>query len=274
MQEWKYYVNWAYVLLWPDEFVKVWKSADVTGVVRVHVGGDYFSPGYVDLWKRIVLGRPEIRFYAYTRSWQDGRGNVAREFTRPLRELSELPNMRLVLSCDRETGVPPKDLVPATIRAWLAEDDKDLPPEPVELLFRDHDGMGRETMAVAPRGAGPADGTPVCPVERSKKYVKKTGLITCQNCSWCWSTGHMAYGRRDDDPRLFNAFSAVDLDKHVGRMFGGFWPKTEEGGSKMAGPILGVPATTVQDAEALGCSCGAFSLCGFCGFCVFCLCGC
>jgi hypothetical protein len=250
--EHKYFVNWAYALLFPERFLKVWSGAALSGVVRIHVGGDYFSPDYVRLWSDIIQNREEIRFYAYTRSWQDGHGKLRKEFLGPLRKLSELQNMRLVLSCDRETGIPPVELIPAAIRAWLAENDKDLPAEPLELIFRDHAGMEA-------RPVSELAGTPVCPVERSKEYKKISGKITCQNCTFCYSTGHLMYDRRDDNPSLFNSFAGTNVEKRVAGMFRGAGSGPSMGGS---------------DSGSRDCSCGAFALCSGCELCALCRCRC
>jgi hypothetical protein len=199
MNEWRYFVNWAYVLLWPDRFREVLSREKLSRVFRIHVGGDFFSADYVDLWRSILRDRRDIRFYAYTRSWQDGRGNVQPEFVEALSRLSKEPNMRLLLSCDRMTGVPPEDMIPSAMRAWLALDDNDLPPyESVGLIFRDHHGMRVTASEMA--------GAPVCPVERSKKFTKAAGTVTCRTCSWCWSTGHLIEGRKDDDPSQFDGW--------------------------------------------------------------------
>jgi hypothetical protein len=251
----QYYINWAYVLLWPDRFVKVWKELGLTEVVRVHVGGDFFSPDYADLWVQIVEARQDVRFYAYTRSWQDGRGNVAKSFLGPLRRLAQLPNMRIILSVDHQTGVPPADLVPGAMRAWLAADDNDLPSEPLELIFRDKDGMGPGVMKVM------AD-TPVCPVERTTKFVKKLGAVTCRNCSWCWSSGHDAYKLRADEVSQFDHFAEKPLDKRVSDLF----LKPMEGieGARLSGP------TMVSEA----CTCGVDVPCAYCDRCAYCECVC
>lgn len=251
MHEWKYYVNWAYVTLFPKQFIEIWKNASLTGVVRMHVGGDFFSPEYVNVWSDIISQRKYTRFYAYTRSWQNGKGELRREFIKPLKNLAALENMRLVLSCDRETGVPPASLIPTAIRAWLAADDKDLPPESVELIFRDHSGM---KATVSQMG-----GTPVCPVERSPKYKKVDGKITCQNCSWCWSSGHLAYGRREDDLEYFSSFSGTDLPKRVSLLF-----RNVGGSASLSGP----------DDSAGDCACGAEAPCVYCNACAFCRCRC
>jgi hypothetical protein len=253
MHEYKYFVNWAYVTLFPDHFSDIWKNAALTGVVRVHVGGDYFSPDYVALWSEIIRQRKYTRFYAYTRSWQNGKGNVRKEFIGPLRELAGLRNMRLVLSCDRETGVPPANLIPTSIRAWLAADDQDLPGENVELIFRDHSGM---KATVAQMG-----GAPVCPIERSPKYRKIDGKITCQNCTFCFSTGHLMFGRRDDDPAMLNSFSGTNVEARAAAMFRGFW---KPGGATMKGAA----------ASSSDCVCGAEAPCVYCNTCAVCRCRC
>jgi len=249
MHEWKYYVNWAYVTLFPENFTQIWNQAAITGVVRMHVGGDFFSPEYVSLWADIIKNRKYTRFYAYTRSWQNGKGQLRKEFLGPLRKISALENMRLVLSCDRQTGVPPADLIPTAIRAWLAENDQDLPGVDVELIFRDHTGM---KATVSEMG-----GAPVCPVERSPKYRKVDGKITCQNCSWCWGAGHLAYGRRQDDLNMFNSFASTDLPARVAAMFRG------------SGPSL-----SGAESSPNGCVCGAEAPCVFCGYCAICACRC
>ncbi len=38
------------------------------GVVRIHVAGDFFKQDYFDAWLAVALVRPDILFYAYTKS--------------------------------------------------------------------------------------------------------------------------------------------------------------------------------------------------------------
>jgi hypothetical protein len=251
MNEWRYFANWAYVLLWPGRFADTWKETKLTKVVRIHVGGDFFSPEYTDLWADIIESRPDTRFYAYTRSWQNGRGSIREEFLPQLRRLAKMQNMRLLLSVDRETGIPDKELVPEALRAWLALDNEDLPKEQLELIFRDHEGMGGKVISVMA-------GTTVCPVERTEKYIKKSKAITCQNCGWCWSTGHMAYDLRDDDPSQFDRFAKKDVEARAGQMFHQFWPFEKEAANPREGD----------------CVCGYREPCDGCRECVICACSC
>lgn len=36
--------------------------------VRLHASGDFFSQDYFDAWMRAIEGRPDVKFYAYTKS--------------------------------------------------------------------------------------------------------------------------------------------------------------------------------------------------------------
>lgn len=38
------------------------------GVVRIHVAGDFFNQNYFDAWLSVALCRPDVLFYAYTKS--------------------------------------------------------------------------------------------------------------------------------------------------------------------------------------------------------------
>jgi hypothetical protein len=269
-QEYIYFANWAYVLLWPERFFDAFSRSRLSPVFRIHVGGDFFEPWYAKLWIRIVKARPDVRFFAYTRSWQDGKGKVSKKFLPILQEFSELPNARLVLSVDRETGVPSKDLIPAAIRAWLAMDDKDMPPEPLELIFRH---KRPSTLSIYPRDATSRDeGTTICPYERLKRErgeeAKKLreGAVTCQNCAWCWGGAHLAYGRREDDLSKFSMWAGErDLGDRVSGMFHQVVPWRKAS----APPTMSGPGSYDQD-----CACGGNVPCTRCDLCVGCLCSC
>jgi hypothetical protein len=36
--------------------------------IRIHVAGDFFSQAYFDAWLMVARSRPDIAFYAYTKS--------------------------------------------------------------------------------------------------------------------------------------------------------------------------------------------------------------
>ena len=38
------------------------------GIIRIHVGGDMFSQKYMDAWAMLAASRPNVLFYAYTKS--------------------------------------------------------------------------------------------------------------------------------------------------------------------------------------------------------------
>lgn len=266
LQEYLYWANWAYLELWPERFYKAFTQAKLSPVFRVHVGGDFFDPAYVELWNDIAKARPHVRFFAYTRSWQNGKGRIAKPFIKPLRKFARMDNARLVLSIDSETGIPSRRLIPEAIRAWLAVSDEDMPPEPVELIFRHRRGS---TMSAFPPGAaGPDDGTPICPYERLKRTRKgaalKPGAVTCQNCAWCWGAGHAAYGLREEELDRFDLWAGVQttLEDRVSGMFHQFVPWRDR-------PGMSGPATTTEK-----CVCSAVVLCNKCGLCVGCLCEC
>jgi hypothetical protein len=136
-------------------------------VVRIHVGGDFYSAAYARKWLRIARRLPEVCFYTYTRSWRDRR-------IRPvIEQLAGLPNVRVWYSCDRDTGVP--DRVPKRVRlAWLMTAQDDLPPPRADLVFRVRRLRGRQAKRIGL--------TLVCPVENGA-----TGHRTdCNRCGVCW----------------------------------------------------------------------------------------
>ena len=140
--------------------------------VRLPGTGDYYSPAFVNKVRAIVNGNPKLRFWAYTRSW-----NVPAIWAE-LRKLAREPNMTLWLSWDAKMaenlGPPPDRDSPW---CWLAMDDKDVPPEPVDLVWR-FDGKASGKLTLGERYT--LGGCLVCPHENG---VTKT---TCAACSICW----------------------------------------------------------------------------------------
>jgi len=71
-------------------------------LVRVHVGGDYYSPEYCQAWYRICEARPETQFWAYTRSYAVATLRPA------LEQLRALPNLAMFASVDPDMPAPPE----------------------------------------------------------------------------------------------------------------------------------------------------------------------
>lgn len=38
------------------------------GIIRIHVGGDFKTKNYMDAWLRVAANKPDVLFYAYTKS--------------------------------------------------------------------------------------------------------------------------------------------------------------------------------------------------------------
>ena len=69
---------------------------------RIHVSGDFPEDrDYIQAWIKICQAFPQMKFWAYTRSW------VQPDLYLALERLQELPNMNLFLSTDPTMPLPP-----------------------------------------------------------------------------------------------------------------------------------------------------------------------
>ena len=136
--------------------------------VRIHVSGDFYSNEYIQSWIEIVKNNPDVKFYAYTRSW-------AVSYLRfKLRELGMLPNFKLWLSRDKEMINIPASMAEFDV-AYMTENEdeeqrKKLSPK-VKLVFRN------DRRTVAHRISSRI----VCPLERGLKVN-----LTCSKCEICF----------------------------------------------------------------------------------------
>lgn len=169
---------------------------------RLHDFGDYFSVPYIETIDRVIRICHDIGFGGYTRGWR------VDDFIDPLARLAALPNMHLLLSADRLTGMPPA--IPNTRVAWLADSDADLPPERVHVIFRasgERTPDGYETELTA------LDGSPVCPHEsgvfsetepavdkRGRVRKKRLGPPDCVSCRRCLFRTHTASPSEISEP--------------------------------------------------------------------------
>lgn len=151
-----------------DKFVPLMIEAireNNTIVFRIHVSGDFYDVIYTRKWIEIVRSLPNVKFFAYTRSWRKPNILVA------LKELAALPNIRLWWSADDETGQPGD--VPTGVKvAYLMTSPTDIPSWGPDLFFRDDSAR-----KVIQKQIG---GILVCPKENG---VTET---TCEKCQICW----------------------------------------------------------------------------------------
>jgi len=134
-------------------------------VLRVHVSGDMATPVYTQKWIEIAARCPTVRFFSYSRSWRV-------EKIRPLLyAFGALPNVRLWLSADAETGYP--SVVPAGIRvAWLQHNE--VVPAKADLIFQVRTVRAKQGQVSLPL---------VC--EQETPAGKARG-VNCANCGVCW----------------------------------------------------------------------------------------
>ncbi len=87
----------------PANFVRSMQKAlpEDTHLVRIHVGGDFYCPEYVQAWEEICHARPLTRFWGYTRSW------TIQSMLPLLERLRSLGNVQLFASCDPGMTLPP-----------------------------------------------------------------------------------------------------------------------------------------------------------------------
>lgn len=137
-------------------------------LLRVHVSGDFNTTPYIENWIRRLTERPDVRMWAYTRSWRVSYLLPA------LERLRALPNVQLFASMDEShTDVPP----PGWRRAWIDGDPR--AGEPINVQAHKDDPV--------PRNLTTFDGTMtlVCPEETKHRP-------NCEQCHYCFD------GRRND----------------------------------------------------------------------------
>ena len=133
-------------------------------LMRWHVSGDVYSPGYARKMLDIIRRSEHCTFWFYTRSWR------VPAILPVLRDISVLPNCKVWLSADAETGYPPD--VPEGARvAWMQTEEED-GCEDADLVFLDRP-LRKFELALAN----------VCPAETPEGKKKGT---TCATCRTCW----------------------------------------------------------------------------------------
>lgn len=135
-------------------------------ILRLHVSGDFFSVYYCHVWLAIFLRCPNVKFYFYTRSWQD------EEMRSVFEAMAALPNVHVWYSVDR--SMPRPKLGHKRIRtAYLLARDEKEPGYKTNLIFRVNDKEPAKRI----------NGSLVCPYEQG---IKRKVKITCNKCKICF----------------------------------------------------------------------------------------
>jgi hypothetical protein len=100
----------------PDEFVRhtLESLPEDARFVRIHVGGDFHERSYCDAWSRICAARPDVLFWAFTRSWR------VPALADALDTLRAQSNVQLFASTDSTMPLPPE----GWRRAFIEEDPR------------------------------------------------------------------------------------------------------------------------------------------------------
>lgn len=69
---------------------------DDAEIVRIHVSGDFDTPGYIEQWISLVCTRRGVRFFGYTRAWS------VPGLQKAIRRLRDETNVQLFASVDED----------------------------------------------------------------------------------------------------------------------------------------------------------------------------
>lgn len=78
--------------------------------LRLHISGDFTTRGYIDGWYALLVGRPDVKVWAYTRSWR------VPNLLPSLNRLRKLPNVQLLASVDKSTKT--EEITPIVDDGW------------------------------------------------------------------------------------------------------------------------------------------------------------
>lgn len=171
--------------------IKQWR----VDILRIHASGDFYNTSYTRRWRRIIEASPDTQFYAYTRSW-NLKAHSDKSLVTELMRLSRLPNMRLWLSCDSQTGRPP--VWRRSPWAYLAISDEDTPRYPVDLIFRNKPETPAKRMG--------EHQSLVCPYEQA---IERQDSITCRSCGLCFDARRRVLSLHDKHNRRATRAAAV-----------------------------------------------------------------
>lgn len=101
--------------------INAWLTLWQPKAFRIHVGGDFFSVGYLAEWCAIAEANPNVKFFAFTKQF-----DVLREY---LNRCGDIPkNLSIILSAwtpDSFSWCPPEDLLKKFPAAWVVGSARD-----------------------------------------------------------------------------------------------------------------------------------------------------
>lgn len=101
-----------------------WLSIYRPVAFRIHVSGDFFNVQYLDVWNRIAMKNPSVKFFAFTKQFDVLRNYIS--------NIKLAKNLSIILSAwipDKFTAwLPPNDLRKKFPVAWMVDKDQKLFP--------------------------------------------------------------------------------------------------------------------------------------------------
>ena len=102
-----------------SDLMQYFGSVNAPRFFRIHVGGDFVTREYTEMWTRIAGANPHTNFLAFTKQW-----NVIRGISFP-------ENFSVVLSAWPGTVIP-EDLRALYSVAWLDDGSEEVPADALE----------------------------------------------------------------------------------------------------------------------------------------------
>jgi len=117
-------------------------------IIRIHVGGDFYSQPYFDAWLNVAMLNRNLHFYAYTKSlpfWVNRLDSI---------RLNEFPNMELIAS---RGGTKDKLINVYGLReAIVVDTEKEAEDKGLEIDYTDYLACyGKESFALLNHGTQP-----------------------------------------------------------------------------------------------------------------------
>ena len=132
-------------------------------IIRIHVGGDFYSQPYFDAWLNVAMLNREIRFYAYTKSlpfWVNRLDSI---------NIGNFPNMELIAS---RGGTKDKLINEHQLKeAIVVYSEKEAKERNLEIDYTDYLACyGKESFALLIHGTQPKR------INKFRKLIDKLGI--------------------------------------------------------------------------------------------------